>query len=99
MAEPEVEAAWQAEFKRIHDTEAFDSGLDDPMAAFRWSGDEAEARRLQEEHTHHYLRWTLRVGYERLAVLQLSEVQGALSRRQSCGSFAHRRDGNVSPLW
>ena len=55
---PEVEAAWQAEFKRIHDTEAFDSGLDDPMAAFRWSGDEAEARRLQEEHTHHYLRWT-----------------------------------------
>ena len=58
MAEPEVEAAWQAEFKRIHDTEAFDSGLDDPMAAFRWSGDEAEARRLQEEHTHYYLRWT-----------------------------------------
>ena len=52
MAEPEVEAAWQAEFKRIHDTEAFDSGLDDPMAAFRWSGDEAEAQRLQEEHTH-----------------------------------------------
>jgi hypothetical protein len=58
MAEPEVEAAWQAEFKRIHDTEVFDSGLDDPMAAFRWSGDEAEAQRLQEEHTHHYLRWT-----------------------------------------
>ena len=58
MAEPEVEAAWQAEFKRIHDTEAFDSGLDDPMAAFRWSGDEAEAQRLQEEHAHHYLRWT-----------------------------------------
>ena len=58
MAEPEVEAAWQAEFKRIHDTEAFDSGLDDPMAAFRWSGDEAEAQRLEEEHTHHYLRWT-----------------------------------------
>ena len=58
MAEPEVEAAWQAEFKRIHDTEAFDSVLDDPMAAFRWSGDEAEAQRLQEEHTHHYLRWT-----------------------------------------
>ena len=58
MAEPEVEAAWQAEFKRIHDTEAFDSGLDDPMAAFRWSGDQAEVQRLQEEHTHHYLRWT-----------------------------------------
>jgi hypothetical protein len=57
MAEPEVEAAWRAEFK-LHDTEAFHSGADDPKAAFRWSGDEAEARRLQEEHTHHYLRWT-----------------------------------------
>ena len=56
MAEPEVEAAWRAAFERIHETETFDSP-DDPMAAFRWSGDEAEARRLQEEHTHHYLRW------------------------------------------
>ena len=58
MAEPEVEAAWGAEFKRIHATEAFHSGSDDPRATFRWSGDEAEAQRLQEEHTHHYLRWT-----------------------------------------
>jgi hypothetical protein len=58
MAEPEVEAAWRAEFKRIHDTEAFHNASDDPEAAFRWSGDEAEARRLQEEHAHHYLRWT-----------------------------------------
>jgi hypothetical protein len=58
MAEPEVEAAWRAEFKRIHDVEAPDRVPDDPKAAFRWSGDEAEARRLQEEHTHHYLRWT-----------------------------------------
>jgi hypothetical protein len=56
VAEPEVEAAWRAEFERIHEPETFDSP-DDPMAAFRWSGDEAEARRLQEEHTHHYLRW------------------------------------------
>jgi hypothetical protein len=56
VAEPEVEAAWRAEFERIHDTETFDSP-DDPMAAFRWSGNQAEARRLQEEHTHHYLRW------------------------------------------
>jgi hypothetical protein len=29
------------------------------QAAFRWSGDEAETRRLQEEHTYHYVRWTL----------------------------------------
>ena len=57
MAEPEVEAAWRAEFKRIHDTEAFHNGPDNPKAAFRWSGDEAEVWRLQEEHAHHYLRW------------------------------------------
>ena len=58
MAEPEVEAAWRVEFRRIPETEAFDSGPDDAKEAFRWSGDEAEARRLQEEHAHHYLRWT-----------------------------------------
>jgi hypothetical protein len=58
MAEPEVEATWRAEFKRIHDTEAFRSVPDVPKAALRWSGDEAEARRLREEHAHHYLRWT-----------------------------------------
>jgi hypothetical protein len=58
MADPEVEAARRAEFKRIRETEAFHSGSDDPKTAFRWAGDEAEARRLQEEHTHHYLRWT-----------------------------------------
>jgi hypothetical protein len=57
MAEPEVEAAWRAEFRRIHDTEAFHGGRDDSKTAFRWSGDEAEARRLQEEHAHHYLQW------------------------------------------
>ena len=27
MAEPEVEAAWRAEFTRIHDTEAFQNGF------------------------------------------------------------------------
>ena len=54
MAEPNVEAAWRAEFKRVHATEAFHSANvfpNGPKAAFRWSGDEAEARRLQEEHT------------------------------------------------
>ena len=60
MADPEVEAECRAEFKRIHATEAFDSGNvfpDDSRTAFRWSGHEAEARRLLEEHTHRYLRW------------------------------------------
>ncbi len=61
MAEQAVEAAWRAEFGRIHEMEASRSGkvLEDAVReAFRWSGDEAEVQRLQEEHTHHYLRWT-----------------------------------------
>ena len=31
------------------------------QAAFRWLGDEAEARLAQEEKTYHYVRWTLLV--------------------------------------
>jgi CHASE3 domain sensor protein len=61
MAEQEVEAAWRAEFGRVQEAEASQSGKvleDAARVAFRWSGDEAEVRRLQEEHTHHYLRWT-----------------------------------------
>ena len=57
MAEPEVEAAWRAEFERVHDTAALQGSTDDPLAALRWSGDAAEVRRLQEEHTQHYLQW------------------------------------------
>jgi hypothetical protein len=61
-----VEAAWRAEFKRIAETQvrgALNSGSDftdesKRQAAFRWLGDEAEARRLREERTHHYVRWT-----------------------------------------
>jgi hypothetical protein len=43
MAEPEVEAAWRAEFERIHATETFDNDnaiLGDLKAALRWSGDQ-----------------------------------------------------------
>src|SRR5262249_32612318 len=58
MAEPEVEAAWRAEFKRIHDTEGFHSGPNNLEAAFRGPGDEVEAGRLQEDPPPHYLRWT-----------------------------------------
>jgi len=60
MAEPEVEAAWRAEFGRIRETEAHYGGHpvpDSAKADIRWSGDEAEVRRLREEHDHHYLRW------------------------------------------
>jgi len=65
MAEPEVEAAWRAEFERSGVTQIRDAlgggSLADEksQAAFRWLGDEAEARRLQQEQTHHYIKWTL----------------------------------------
>jgi len=66
VAEPEVEAAWRAEFKRSGATQLRDvlnsgDGFADELkkqAAFRWLGDEAEARRLQQEQTYHYMRWT-----------------------------------------
>jgi hypothetical protein len=65
MADPEVEAAWRAEFEGIGGTQlrdALNGGVftDEPkrQAAFRWLGDEAQARRLREEKTHHYVRWT-----------------------------------------
>ena len=64
MAEPEVEAAWRAEFESSGVTQIRDAlgggGLADEksQAAFRWLGDEAEARRLQQEQTYHYIKWT-----------------------------------------
>ncbi|MGB6286319.1 MAG: hypothetical protein WBG18_18205 [Xanthobacteraceae bacterium] len=69
MAEPEVEAACRAEFERSGATQLRDAlnsgdGFTDELkrqAAFRWLGDEAEAQRLQQEHTYHYVRWTFLV--------------------------------------
>ena len=64
MAEPEVEAAWRAEFERSGVTQTRDAlsvgGFTDEkrQAAFRWLGDEAEAKRLQQQQTYHYIRWT-----------------------------------------
>ena len=63
MAEPEVEAAWRAEFERSGVTQIRDAGAggladEKSQAAFRWLGDEAEARRLQQEQTYHYIKWT-----------------------------------------
>lgn len=65
MAEPEVEAAWRAEFERsgakelrdVLDSDGFSNELK-RQAAFRWLGDEAEVQRLQQEHTYRYVRWT-----------------------------------------
>jgi len=69
MAEPEVEAAWRAEFERSGATQLRDAlnsgdGFTDELkrqAAFRWLGDAAEAQRLQQEQTYHYVRWTFLV--------------------------------------
>jgi hypothetical protein len=68
MAEPEVEAAWRAEFERSGVKELRDAlrgdGFSDELkrqAAFRWLGDEAEAQRLQQERTYHYIRWIILV--------------------------------------
>ena len=63
MAEPEVNGAWRAEFKRVGESQIRDAraGLIDerkPQAAFRWLGDTAEAQRLRKEQNHHYVRWT-----------------------------------------
>ena len=51
----------EQEFRRIYEAQASQSGKaleDAARVAFLWSGDDAEVRRLQAEHTHHYLRWT-----------------------------------------
>ena len=67
MAEPGVEAAWRAEFERSGVTQIRDAlgggGLADEksQAAFRWLGDEAEARRLKQEQTYHYIKWTFSI--------------------------------------
>jgi len=60
MAEPEVEAAWRAELERIGEKQpedTLDSSASKKEVAFRWLGDEVEARRLRQEHAHHYVRW------------------------------------------
>ena len=63
MAESEVEAAWRAELERIGDKQPSDtldsSGTSNMEVPLRWLGDEVEARRLRQEHTHDYVRWTL----------------------------------------
>jgi len=76
MAEPEVEAAWRTEFERsgaaqLRDALNSGNGFTDELkrqAAFRWLGDEAEARRLQQEHTYHYVRWTFLVAFAAVIV-------------------------------
>ena len=62
MAEPEVEAAWRAEFERSGakelrdalDGDSFTSELK-RQQAFRWLGDEAEVQRRQQDQAYHYV--------------------------------------------
>ena len=82
MAEPEVEAAWRAEFKRSGVTHTRDAlsvgGFTDEkrQAAFHWLGDEAEAQRLQQQQTYHYIRWTFLIA---VAVVIASLIAVGLS--------------------
>jgi hypothetical protein len=82
MAEPEVEAAWRAEFERSGVTQTRDApsvgGFADEkrQAAFRWLGDEAEAQRLQRQQTYHYIRWTFLIA---IAVVIASLIALGLS--------------------
>jgi hypothetical protein len=59
MAEPEVEAAWRAEFERAGEgcDYLLNGSLTDDTTeetTFRWLGDESEVQRLREEREHHY---------------------------------------------
>ena len=64
MAKLKLEGSWREEFKRGSATQARDPGsakfTEQPkgQTSLRWGGDEAESRRLLDERTHHYFRWT-----------------------------------------
>ena len=62
MAESDVEAAWRAELERIGEKQPSDtinnSSTAKKQVPLHWVGDEVEARRLRQDHAHHYLRWT-----------------------------------------
>lgn len=61
IVESEVEAAWRAEFQRVGEAQSRDPlngcTTEEPKRQKSWWGDEAEARRLRDEHTYHYVRW------------------------------------------
>jgi hypothetical protein len=68
MAKLRLEPAWREEFKRVGEAQsrgASNRGLiEEPkrQTSLRLAGDQAEARRLIDEQTHHYLHWTFVAG-------------------------------------
>jgi anti-sigma-K factor RskA len=60
----EQEAEWRTEFERFGEEQtrwAVHSGQfteSKRQFAFRWLGDEARARRIREQRTYQYVRWT-----------------------------------------
>jgi hypothetical protein len=64
MAKLKLEASWREEFERVAGAQSRDPGsarlAEEPkgQTSLRWGGDAAESRRLLDEQTHHYFRWT-----------------------------------------
>ena len=55
---PSLNVSARATPRRLNSSSGF-TDESKRQAAFRWLGDKAEAQRLREEQTHHYIRWTL----------------------------------------
>jgi hypothetical protein len=70
MAEPEVEAAWRAEFKRSGATQLRET----PNNGGGSADELKEERRLQQEKTYHYGRWTLLVAVAAVIASLIAEA-------------------------
>jgi hypothetical protein len=74
VANPRDEAEWRAEFERYGEDqtrEALSLGQfpeTKRQLAFRWLGDQAIARRVREEQTYKYARWTFFVAVAAVVV-------------------------------
>jgi hypothetical protein len=64
MAKLRLEPAWREEFKRVGEAQSRGPSnrelIGEPkrQITFRWGGDQAGARRLRDQQTHHYFHWT-----------------------------------------
>jgi hypothetical protein len=70
------EAAWRAALERIGEKQsddALDSSAPKKDVAFRWLGDEVEARRLRQERAHHYVRWAFLAAIGAMIAVMIAE--------------------------